>query len=156
MTTPLKIMLYTNDLETLLRKNKKTSLFFRGVYANDELPTHTSTPALYVCNTDPSTKTGQHWVVIFINDKRKAEYFDSFGLHPSIKNFENFLSKNSLAWKCNIKPVQHILSDACGYHCLFYAIHRCIGFDMNAIINMYTDNLIFNDELVKHFVHERL
>ena len=31
----------------------------------------------------------------------------------------------------------------------------CVGFDMNAIVNMYTNNLMYSDEVVKEFVHEK-
>ena len=77
-------------------------------------------------------------------------------MHPSIENFENFLYNNSTIWTRNNKPVQYLLSDACGYDCIFYALHRCIGFSMNAIINMYTDNLLFNDEIAKELVSTKM
>ena len=32
----------------------------------------------------------------------------------------------------------------------------CVGFDMNAIMNMYTNNLMYSDEVVKEFVHEKM
>ena len=76
--------------------------------------------SLYVCNTDASTMLGEHWIVIYFDNDHRAEYFDSFGLHPSMTDFETFLSSNSNIWKCNVKPVQHMLSDACGYHCGFF------------------------------------
>jgi len=46
------------------------------VYA-DRLPNE---PRLLVCNTDPSHRLGEHWVVIYVDDEgRYGEYFDSFG-----------------------------------------------------------------------------
>ena len=36
-----------------------------------------------------------------------------------------------------------------------YYIHRCVGFDMNTIVNMYTHDLNFNDHIVKMFVNNQ-
>jgi hypothetical protein len=149
-------MLYTDDIRNVLQRDKRTTDLFKGVYAYDKLPSRATASSVYVCNTDPSTEPGEHWIVIYFDDKGRAEYFDSFGLHPSISNFEMFLNNNSSIWKCNTKIVQHPFSDACGYHCIFFVVHRCVGFDMNAIVNMYTNDLMFNDRLVKMFVCENL
>jgi hypothetical protein len=32
-----------------------------------------------VCNTDPSTKPGRHWIAIYVDEDGGREYFDSFG-----------------------------------------------------------------------------
>ena len=154
MTTLLK-MLYTDDIRKILESDKRTTSQFKGVFASDKLPRKANINSLYVCNTDSSTMPGEHWIVIYFDKDHRAEYFDSFGLHPSITSFENFLNNNSVTWKCNVKPVQHLLSDACGYHCVFFAIHRCVGFDMNTIVNMYTYDLNFNDHIVKMFVNNQ-
>jgi hypothetical protein len=77
-------------------------------------------------------------------------------MHPTVWHFDAFLNENSIAWTYNTKRIQHIFSDACGYHCIFYALHRCVGFDMNAIINMYTNNDVYNDAIVKEFVTKKM
>jgi hypothetical protein len=120
------------------------------------LPASLSTSSLYVCNTDPSTRAGEHWVVIYVDGKRRAEYFDSFGIPPVAEGFMTFLNNNSIGWTHNTRPVQHPLSDACGYHCIFFAVYRCVGYNMNAVVNMYTYNLMFNDTIVKQFVYKKV
>ena len=135
-----------------MKNDRKSATAFRGVYACDELPDRASANSLYVCNTDPSDRPGEHWVVIYFDDASRGEYFDSFGLHPSIASFEKFLCENSVVWKCNAKQVQSVFSDACGYHCVFFAVHRCAGYDMNAVVNMCSGDLDFNDAAVKAFV----
>ena len=150
-------MLYTDDIKRILACDRRTQTSFRGVYARDELPSQTPTSSLYVCNTDPSTRSGQHWVVIYIDGKRRGEFFDSTGLFRPIElEFEKFLNDNTNCWTRNTKAVQHMMSDACGYHCVFYSVYRCLGFDLNAIINMYSANTMYNDSIVKEFVRDKV
>ena len=154
-TSPPEEMLTTADLYAILSRDKRTSSF-RGVFASDELPICAPTSSLCVCNTDPSTKGGEHWIVIYFDGKRRAEYFDSFDMHPTVAELEEFMPKNSVVWTRDNVTVQDVLSNACGYHCIFFAIHRCVGFNMNAVVGMYTKNLTFNDVIVKQFVRENV
>ena len=95
-----------------------------------------------------------HWVSVYIDHMRRGEYFDSFGMHPTVQHFETFLNNNCTKWLCNTMPIQDVMSDACGYHCVFYAVHRCIGFELNTIINMYTKDVLFNDYIAEAFVRD--
>ena len=142
----------TEEIRILLTEDKRTTNAFRGVYARDELPKESKTNSLYICNTDPSNEPGEHWIVMYIDENRRADYFDSFGRYPTEKCFEKFLTNNSVFWTHNDRPVQDLFSDACGYHCIFFAVYRCVGFDLNSIVNMYTDDLLVNDAFVKGFV----
>ncbi len=147
----------TDDIQRILSRDRRTAPCFKGVYAKDELPDASSTSSLYVCNTDPSTRQGEHWVVIYIGPKRQGEYFDSFGrLREVDREFVEFLDDNCSSWTRNVKTVQHMFSDACGYHCVFYSVYRCLGFNVNSIVNMYTNNLLYNDAIVKSFVRDRV
>ena len=117
-------MLNTDDIKKILECDKRTASQFKEVFASDELPDKSSMNSLYICNTDASTMPDEHWIVIYFDNDHRAEYFDSFGLHPSITYYETFLNNNSNMWKCYVKPVQHLLSVVCSYHCVFFAIHR--------------------------------
>ena len=88
--------LYTDDLRRILSSDRHTRKSFRGVYASDELPLHaSSTSSLYVCNTDPSTESGEHWIAIYVDVKKRGEFFDSAGnLSPIDKPFQDFLERN--------------------------------------------------------------
>jgi hypothetical protein len=149
-------MLDTVDIMQLLGTDRRTRTAFRGVFASDELPRRASTSSLFVFNTDPSNQPGMHWVSVYIDHRRHGEYFDSFGMHPTVHHFETFLNNNCTKWLCNTVPVQDVMSDACGYHCIFYAVHRCIGFELNAIMNMYTNDVAFNDSIVLAFVRDHV
>ena len=133
----------TLEIDAILRDDRRTSKAFKGVFASDELPSRTSTDSLFVCNTDPSDRPGTHWIVVYVDEMHKSDYFDSFGMAPTIPEIELFLNDNSVAWAYNDRPVQEITSDACGHHCIFFAVHRCIGFDMKSIVNMYTKDKTF-------------
>ena len=51
-------------------------------------------------------------------------------MHPSVERFETFLKNNSRRWTHSNNTLQHPFFDACGYHCIFFSIYRCVGFDM--------------------------
>jgi len=147
-------MLDTVAIRQMLETDKRTRTSFRGVFASDNLPRHVPTSSLFIFNTDKASQPGMHWVCVYIDRKRRGEYFDSFGMHPTVHYFETFLNNNCTRWHCNTRPIQDILSDACGYHCIFYAVHRCIGLKLNTIVNMYTNDMLFNDAIAKAFVRD--
>jgi len=74
----------TIEIEKLLSATCKYD--FQGVYSIDTLPPK---PKLLVCNTDPSTKPGRHWISIYVSEDERGEYFDSFGRPPS-KHFVDY------------------------------------------------------------------
>ena len=78
---------------------------FQGVYSRNELPIMAPTTSLYVCNTDPNHKLGEHWVTIYIENNRRGEYFDSFGMPPLFKEFVTFLDNNTKSWTRNKRIV---------------------------------------------------
>ena len=139
-------------IKRILETDSRTRDFFRGVYSRNELPISTPTTSLYVCNKDPNHKPGEHWVAIYIDKNRPGEYFDSFGMSSLFNEFVTFLDNNSKSWTSNNRIVQDVYSSACGFHCIFYAVHRCVGFDVGSIANMYTNDTVFNDAIVEEFV----
>ena len=71
---------------------------------------------------------------------------------PLFNEFVIFLDNNSKSWTSNNRIVQDFYSSACEFHCIFYAVHRCVGFDVSSIANMYTNDTVFNDAIVEEFV----
>ena len=143
-------------IKRILETDVRTRDAFRGVYSRNELPISAPKSSLYICNTDPNYKPGEHWVAIYIDKDRRAEYFDSFGMLPLFNEFASFLNNNSKSWICNKRVVQDIYSSACGFHCIFYAVHRCVGFSVGSIANMYTNDVVFNDVIVEEFVRNMI
>jgi len=136
----------TLEIESFLRRN--CSRDFQGVYSVDTLPDQ---PKLLVCNTDPSTKPGKHWIAIYVDKRGRGEYFDSFGRPPSTL-FRRYLDKHCKTWIFNRRQLQSVLSRFCGYYCCLFCVLRCRGVDMRRIVCQFPNDTSFNDVLVHSFV----
>ena len=139
----------TNEIETVLYGD--CGEYFQGVYSMDTLPVE---PSLIVCNTDPSTKPGQHWIAIYVDKNRCGEYFDSFGRAPN-KHFTDYLNEHCRTWTFNKKQLQSIISSFCGYYCCLYCMHRCRGINMKTIVNLFTTDTAFYDSIVYGFIRNK-
>ncbi len=125
-------MLHTDELEKALKRYPD----FQGVYAVDQLPKDPK-PGLYIANTDPSDKDGEHWVLFYICKEGTIEFFDSFGRKP--------LERWPGEWKYSTRMVQSPTSNACGYHVLCYAYFRRFR-TFEQIMGWYGDDLKENDK----------
>jgi hypothetical protein len=121
---------------------------FQGVYSIDTLP---ETPRLLVCNTDPSYKPGQHWVAIYVDSRRRGEYFDSPCRRPP-GIIEDYMNRHCVDWIFNARQLQSAVSNCCGFYCCFYCVLRCRCVDLTRIVNSFTDDTGFNDSIVRNFV----
>ena len=70
---------------------------------------------------------------------------------PYFEEIVTFLNNYIKSWTHNKRVVQDVHSSASGYHCKFYAVHRCVGFDVGSIANMYTNDIVLNDAIVEEF-----
>jgi hypothetical protein len=134
----------TTQIERILSGERR----FQGVYSLDTLPTR---PRLLICNTDPSTKPGQHWIAIYVDENGYGEYFDSFGRAPN-EHFKHYLNANCRSWTFNKRQLQSIISAFCGFYCCVYVKLRCRGMNMPKIVAMFTSDTAFNDMLVHRVV----
>lgn len=125
----------TKQLFKALTKSKITREKFDGVYARDTLEDIQSTPGFIICNTDPSTKKGKHWVLFYFEND-VCEFFDSLGNDVLFygKEFENFVNRFSSKRKYSSKRTQPKNTALCGVYCLFYAFWRCQGVSMKRIV----------------------
>ena len=107
---------------------------FLGVYASDELSSiPTLETGMLIFNTDPSKKSGEHWIGLCIN-KEYIFYFDS--LHHDFqykKEISDFLINFGKHVVLNAIPVQSIDSKNCGKHCLVF----CYVMSKNKSINQF-------------------
>jgi len=138
----------TREIERFLEADTVCRRVFQGVISADTLPNR---PRLLVCNTDKSTKAGEHWIAIHVDEEGRGEFFDSFGRAPN-KHFEAYMNKHCIRWTFNRKQVQSIISTFCGYYCCMFCMLRCRSFDMNRIVNLFTTDTAFNDSIVHSFV----
>ena len=67
----------TIEISEYLNRDLICSKNFYGVYPANKIPKLRSLPALIVCNTDTSSRPGDHWIVLYVDENRRGEYFDS-------------------------------------------------------------------------------
>ena len=105
----------TKQLWNALCLNPITNKYFDGIFSSDTLREITVKPVLIICNTDPSNKPGEHWVLFFFREN-SVDFFDSLGrdikYYGSI--FTDFISSFVDNYKQCIKRMQPIESDLCG------------------------------------------
>ena len=53
---------------------KNCSKIFYGVYPVNKIPNLCSLLALIVCNTDTSSRPGEHWIVLYVDENRRGDY----------------------------------------------------------------------------------
>ena len=127
------------------------SKIFYGVYPANNIPKLRSLPALILRNTDSNSRPGEHWIVLYVDENRTGEYFDSMGKF-STKWLQNFLDENCTAWISNEKQLHNVISKFSGHYCIFYCLYRCRGVDVRKVAKMFTKDTSLNDSIVHNFV----
>ena len=94
----------TNELSDYLYRDPECSKMFYGVYSADKIPNLRLLPTLIICNTDTSSKRGEHRIVLYVVKNRRREYFDSFGRCP-FEHFKIFLNQNCVEWIWNERQI---------------------------------------------------
>ena len=88
----------TEELLCVIRENMCLSFVTDDVYSADTLPDKVQFfPSAFICNTDPSSLPGKHWIVFWFKDPFNSECFDSLGNLPQrySANFGDFLRRNT-------------------------------------------------------------
>ena len=137
------------QIEALLKRDPVTRKCFKGVLAADQLP-RKLLAGLYVVNTDPIAKPGEHWVVFYRSPGGSVEFFDSYGHEPT------YFHRNWRGKKYNRKRLQASRSSMCGLYCIYYSIHRCRGISMTKMLNIFNRDYNWNDHYVEHFIKKTL
>ena len=112
-----------------------------------------------VFNTDPSYKSGEHWISMFIDLNNKTIcFFDSVGDEPpkEVKKFMNKIIKQAKNIGLKLKPVindkQHqILNNVCGVYSLYFIISRLQGKSCQHINNKIVRDKEMNKYREKFF-----
>jgi hypothetical protein len=121
---------------------------FIGTFSRDLLPIEKIQvrPCALIVNTDESTKPGEHWVAIYLNETTGAEYFDSFGFMPMHKEIINFFKINKIKKIVyNSNQIQSISSNTCGAYCVLFVKFKCLNYSFCDLINCFSNNLYNND-----------
>lgn len=128
-----------------MNKNKSVKKYFKGVFPSDKLPKKIKKPALIIANTDPSNRPGAHWVAFYLPKQGPAEYFDSIGRSPELKEFLNFLKQNSKSFVYNKKRIQGMLSTTCGNFCGVYLYSRSNKIPFKKFLKIFSNDFTVND-----------
>ena len=139
-------------LEEVLKTDSYTKKVFLGVFARDELPQDLKYPCCFIINTAPRSKPGEHWLALYYNHKGYCDFFDSYGMHPTFFNLENYLNKSSTQWSFNKKRIQG-LSAYCGHYSILFLLFR----SRNKLIDFFKNfdlNYIKNDRKLKNLINE--
>lgn len=126
-------------------RNKFKSAFY-GVFPSDRLPQYIANrPAYIIANTDPSHKSGTHWVAFYVPKRGRIEFFDSFGRRPQDKHFLKFIQNNGMGkekhcFKHNSKCLQSDYSSVCGHYCCVYLINRKNGYSLKHFLTKFKNN----------------
>ena len=143
----------TSQITHALEHDPVTRKQFCGVFPSDKLPRSLDRyPCGLIANTDPSNKSGTHWVAFYFPSEKKGEFFDSYGHAPEQyrKSFGNFLKTH--AWNFNKRKLQSAWSDVCGQYCIFFLSHRARGFSTSQIVHLFNNDTVSNDVQVSAFV----
>jgi hypothetical protein len=146
-------MLHTTEILRALKNHPWTKQYTLGVFPSDMLPTTVPRPSCLVFNLDPADKPGSHWCAIYIDAAGAVDYFDSYGLEPSVPHVIKWLQLNGVKVNINHRVVQGVLSSSCGQHCLYFLINRCRGFPMHTIVSL-TDSCFVNDSFVTAYINK--
>src|SRR5437868_5998484 len=122
----------TTQLNSILKKDKFTSVLHNGVFASDQLPKNISYPAAFIFNTDPSYMPGMHWVAVYFDKSGKCSYFDSYGLQPFVNSIETFLTKSD--YQFNKLQIQGNDSNVCGHYCILFLTRCARGHTMERVV----------------------
>ena len=126
----------TKQLWNALILNPVNNKYFDGIFSIDTLQDIKEKPMLIICNTDPSYKPEENWVLFFFHDN-SVDFFHSLGREiiyygseftDFVKNFANDYNKYT------VKQTQPIRSDVCGHYCLYYVFKKCNDMTMEEII----------------------
>jgi len=142
-------------LKYVFQTNVYTKNWYGGFSSPDlPLPRVKKYPTLFVLNTDVTTGPGEHWCLILLLSKKHNEFFDPYGNSPTLYNFDKSIFDSVDDVIYNDTCVQG-LAPTCGHHCIFFGIHRAIGYPMEHIVKkLYSQNLCKNDNMVFNFVKD--
>ena len=148
--------LSTIQLEKFLSTCRQTRESFGGVFPSDHHPIISRRPCSFIWNTAPSTEEGEHWVALWIDDRNYGYFFDSSGCDPQTE-FLDFFTKNCVKWTKVIQfPIQGLLSNVCGYHCIYFLLRKTRKHGNKGIRSPFSRNLAKNDEFVVKWVKNHL
>lgn len=124
---------------------------FYGLYPIDELPKSIPhLPIFLVVNTHTHNLQGQHWKVIYIDEKRRGELFDSLA-QPTSNLLNRWMNRFTRKWTTNRKVYQHGNSTTCGAFALYFILQRLNYPSLDSFTQNFSHSRNENERFVRHF-----
>jgi hypothetical protein len=149
-------MLTNFDLEKIA-KNYDVKLI--GIYSKNDLDKLPIENGNYIINLDDNI--GSHWTALNIN-KNKGIYFDSFGCVPPQNVIDFVKQRKNIRFGFNNFIIQDLESEKCGFYCIAFLLflNRSKNKDIykatNDFIELFKDNTLENDEILKKYLLKNL
>jgi len=143
----------TSEFAHYFKKVPHLNKHFVGVFPIDKIPKSFRNKTFFVCNTDPSTKSGSHWIAFIKIVKGECEIFDSLGtkinaLSPYFKFYEK------VKFVYNTTPFQSKNSILCGKFVITFIVQRMLNqtLDFEELLeDVFSSDLSKNDSIVNDF-----
>ena len=116
---------------------KRNSTCFYKVFAYDQFRPENCPflPIAIVVNTEPLVVKMGHWVALYVDQKRRGTFFDSYGMQPWGK-IVSFFEKNATSTQFN-KIVLQKDQTSCGHHAIFFLTQMSKGHNLDNILQIY-------------------
>ena len=106
-----------------------------------------------IINTDTKNLPGKHWIAIYINREKVAEYFDSLNQAPL---HDVSLWMNRFSWtirKVTSVPLQSANSLMCGGYVLYFVNERPLVPRYQILFRPFSGNCYNNDCYIVKYVN---
>jgi len=112
---------------------------FLGVYASDLLTRSIVQAGTVIVNTDPHTQRGSHWQAINFQNPRssKCYFFDSYGCHPHIPSFLDFIRRNCTLCQYNRTQLQGPTTTVGDEYCCLFALYMDRGYTPQQYVGLF-------------------
>lgn len=131
---------------------------FRGTFPANMIPKPQKIPAAYVINTGSVKKQksgaivveGEHWVALILKAGGRADYFDSYGLPPTVPEIADFIANHAPGGiSFSTQMLQDPVSRVCGVYCVDYLRQRLKhNVSKRNYLKSFKSDFGFNDRLV--------
>jgi len=110
----------------------------------------TQYPTCIVRNTAKAGEWWGHWVAFFVTSPTTFEAFDSYA--NSIDVYRDIIKPEGTCVRENYMKIQQRFTYLCGEYCAWWLYSRVIGISYDSFIYRFSNNLGFNDNLVRRFI----
>ena len=142
--------MFSTTINSILSKDDKTKICFKGVFARDQLPKINEYPSCLILNTHGKGKPGEHWLAIYFDSNKHSYFFDSYGKHPSFFGLTDYINENSRSWSYNSKRIQGN-SNHCGYYSVLFLIFKVRNI-LNKFYSYFNSNYDLNDKKISKMI----